>query len=246
MDVLFQSFIDSLENAATVGQFSEALAAMAAGFGLHTFAYLCAAGAPNGKPLLISNYAEGWASHYFARRYFGSDPVILRAWQTREPFEWGPDFSRGASLVVRNFFDEAACFGIRYGYTIPIRCWRGRSAALTFASDRFRSPYRTAIRQNTCALQAIACQFHARVRENLGVRHVTGDIELTFRQRQCLELAEEGKSFGEIAELTGISPHTVKFHIDNVKRKFGVRTIREAAIYYTLAKRARGEISRAS
>ena len=238
MDILFQSFLDSLENAATIPQLRDAMAAMAAGFGLHAFAYIARPDSPGARPLLITNYPPGWAAHYSIRGYHTCDPIVLRAWAYRDPFEWGPELARAASGLVRAFFDEAACFGIRYGYTIPIRCWRGRTAALTFATDRFRTAYRNSVRQSSQALQAIAHQFHAHVRENLSISHIAPDIHLTYRQRQCIELAEQGKSFGEIAQLTGMSPHTTKFHIDNVKRKLGVRSTREAAILYSLGKRS--------
>ncbi len=238
MDILFQSFFDSLENAATIPQLHDAMSAVAAGFGLHAFAYIARPDRPGGKPLLITNYPVGWAAHYSVRGYHTCDPIVLRAWAYRDPFEWGPELARAASGLVRAFFDEAACFGIRYGYTIPIRCWRGRTASLTFATDRFRTAYRNSVRQSSQALQAITHQFHARVRENLRVYQLTPAVSLTYRQRQCIELAEQGKSFGEIAQLTGMSPHTTKFHIDNVKRKFGVRSTREATIAYAIVKQA--------
>jgi LuxR family transcriptional activator of conjugal transfer of Ti plasmids len=238
MDVVLQAFLDRLENAVTIAQLRDAMAAMAASFGLHAFAYIGRPHIPDGKPLLITNYAEGWSTHYAVRQYHRFDPVVLRAWQYPEPFEWGQELGRTATGLVRAFFDEAACFGIRYGYTIPIRCWRGRTGALTVAADRFQAAYSRSIRESSQALQSIAHLFHAKMRENLGTRHVTKDVTLTYRQRQCIELAEQGKSFGEIAQLTSMSVHTAKFHIDNVKRKFGVRSTREATILYALAKQA--------
>lgn len=236
MDHLLKTFFDRLENAATIPQFRDAMAEMAAGFDLQAFAYIAA---PVGaeRPLLITNYAEGWAKHYFARQYQLCDPIVLRAWRYPGPFEWGPDLARSsASILVRSFFDEAACFGIRYGYTIPIRCWRGRTAALTFSTDRFRGTYRNSIRKSAYALYALALQFHASVRERFELWHSPTGVALTFRQRQCLALAEQGKSIGEIAQLIGKSPRTAKFHIDNAKAKFGVRTTREAAVAYALAR----------
>ncbi len=165
MDVLLQTFLDRLENAATIEQLRDAMTAMAAGFGLHAFAYIARPDLPGGKPLLITNYAESWATHYSVRQYHRLDPIVLRAWQYPGSFEWGQELARATSAMVKAFFSEAACFGIRYGYTIPIRCWRGTTAALTFAGDRCRATYRNSIRESAGALHAMACEFHARVRE---------------------------------------------------------------------------------
>lgn len=85
-------------------------------------------------------------------------------------------------------------------------------------------------------LAALAYQFHARFREARELWHTTGGVVLTFRQRQCLYWAAEGKSFGEISQIVGVMPRTVKFHIDNAKMKFGVRTAREAAIAFAISR----------
>jgi hypothetical protein len=59
MDILFQSFLDSLENAATIPQLRDAMSAMAAGFGLPAFAYIAPPDTPGAKPVLITNYPPG-------------------------------------------------------------------------------------------------------------------------------------------------------------------------------------------
>ena len=51
----------------------------------------------------------------------------------------------------------------------------------------------------------------------------TRSSELTARERQVLELVEEGKKNREIAEELGIRPGTVKIHLRHIFEKTGVR-----------------------
>lgn len=47
---------------------------------------------------------------------------------------------------------------------------------------------------------------------------------LTEREAECLRWLSVGKSDGEISSILGISPRTVRFHIDNAKVKLGAAT----------------------
>lgn len=55
--------------------------------------------------------------------------------------------------------------------------------------------------------------------------------DLTERETQVLQWLADGLTNKEIALHLGISPRTVKFHLDNVYSKLGVSTRTEAAIY---------------
>lgn len=46
---------------------------------------------------------------------------------------------------------------------------------------------------------------------------------LTSREREILQMLAQGRAVKEVGALLGISPKTVAFHRNNVKRKFGVR-----------------------
>lgn len=45
------------------------------------------------------------------------------------------------------------------------------------------------------------------------------EIQLTERERECLELAAEGQTTDEIADFLALTPHTVRFHLGNAFRK---------------------------
>jgi LuxR family transcriptional regulator, quorum-sensing system regulator BjaR1 len=45
---------------------------------------------------------------------------------------------------------------------------------------------------------------------------------LSEREIQCLQLTASGKTSWAIADILGISPHTVNAHVRNIVRKLGV------------------------
>lgn len=47
-------------------------------------------------------------------------------------------------------------------------------------------------------------------------------------------MADQGKTFADIALILNISPRTVKDYVDTAKVKFGVRSVRDALICYRL------------
>jgi len=54
---------------------------------------------------------------------------------------------------------------------------------------------------------------------------------LTVRERRVLELVAEANTNKEIAAVLGISPATVKRHMENILRKLALKNRIEAALY---------------
>ena len=70
-------------------------------------------------------------------------------------------------------------------------------------------------------LQALAFVAHSRLKE-LGSSNKEGPVALASeREAQCLHWLSEGLDDAEIANVLRISKRTVRFHIDNLKRKVG-------------------------
>ena len=136
MEYVLQAFLDDIELAGNAHQLRAVLAAVAVGLGLDSYAYMALASSPSKRPKLISSYDIRWTDYYLGKRYEQRDPVIGRALRDPKSFEWGPDTDwPGTSIWIRNFFHEAASFGIHAGLTIPMGGWQGGHAALTFAAD---------------------------------------------------------------------------------------------------------------
>lgn len=155
--------------------------------------------------------------------------MIRRALQVTEPFEWGNSIeSRELSDTQRQLFEEAARFGIRYGFTIPIHDGRGPVAAVTFASDEQGPTFRRCVEAHRRVLQLMALYFHASARRKLRSDRVVDGVALSPREYQCLEWSAAGKSASDIGDILGITRRTAAFHLDNARAKLGVSSLRQA------------------
>jgi DNA-binding CsgD family transcriptional regulator len=86
-------------------------------------------------------------------------------------------------------------------------------------------------------LQTVAFAIHARLRDIKDNVPLDDKAEITTREAQCLQWLEEGNSDDEIASILGISKRTVRFHLDNLKKKYGVTRRTQV-----LAKRLKGNL----
>ncbi|MFT4120867.1 helix-turn-helix transcriptional regulator [Bradyrhizobium sp.] len=228
---IFQTFIDRLASAQTPQDFSDAMATTAGALDLSCFAYLALPHKFDERPRLISTYPSTWTSKYLSRKYERVDPVIKTALQKPEPFEWGIDLlATNCSLKEQQLLEEAAQFGIRFGFTVPIHDGHGPVAAVTFAADQRREPFDHCIKSNARALQLMAMYFHAHVRRKLVTETMVDGIALSRRELECLEWASQGKSAWEIGCILGISRNTVAYYLENAKQKLGVRTLVQAVM----------------
>jgi LuxR family transcriptional activator of conjugal transfer of Ti plasmids len=229
MHLIFQNFIDRLSSASNPDALRDAMAEAAAALHLSCFAYLFVPHRPRVAPSLISTYPAAWTEHYLRSHYVRFDPVIIQALSDPEPFKWGLGFgSTPPSETQRELFEEAAKFGIRYGFTVPIHDRRGPTAAVTFATDERRPQFELCIHEHRRVLQLMAMYFHAHAQRRAVSERTIEGVSLSAREFECLEWAAEGKSAWEIGHIIGISRHTAVFHLDNAKMKLGVRTIVQA------------------
>lgn len=229
MHRIFQGFIDQLSESIDCLDLQKAMADAAAALDLSCFAYLAMPHRPRTEAQLISTYPSAWTGYYLDNHYERLDPVIIQALRDTEPFEWGLGVGSAKLLKKQQqLFDEAAQFGIRCGFTIPIHDGRGPIAAMTFAADLRRPAFRRSVEAHALVLQLMAMYFHAHVRRKLAPDRVVDGVALSPREYECLEWAAKGKSAWDIGRILGISRRTAAFHLDNAKAKLGVRSICQA------------------
>src|SRR5882672_12215285 len=236
MHRIFQNFIDRLSSASNSDALRDAMSQAAAGLDLSCFAYLSMPDKTGGQAGLISNYPSAWTTQYLQRHYERFDPVITRALGHPEPFEWGLGVGSLAPSKSQELLEEAARFGIRYGFTIPIHNDSGPVAAVTFAADERRPQFERTISEHARVLQLMAMYFHAHAQRRIGSNRPVADASLSPREAECLEWAAQGKSAWEIGTILGISRHTVATYLENAKTKLGVRTIVQAVARVTASK----------
>jgi LuxR family transcriptional regulator, activator of conjugal transfer of Ti plasmids len=242
---VFQAFIDGLSASSDAESLRTVLADAAAALDLNCFAYLSMPSRRAETPELISNYPVTWTDYYLRQHYERVDPVIVEALTATEPFEWGHPVEWGQELSARclsklqcALLDEAAQFGIRCGFTVPMHDSRGPVAAVPFAADERRTAFQHCIEQNRSVLQLMAMYFHAHARRRLSINRIIDGVALSPRELECLEWAAQGKSAWEIGCLLNISRRTAAFYLDNAKMKFDVRTICQAVAKLAASKAA--------
>jgi LuxR family transcriptional activator of conjugal transfer of Ti plasmids len=229
MHHIFRNFIEGLSNALDAHGFRDVMAGAAVALDLSCFAYLSIPRHPRSKPTLITNYPLAWTEHYLQCHYESLDPVITRALCNPEPFKWGLGTGTvGETKPQQELFAEAAAFGIRYGFTVPVHDSQGTIAAVTFAADERRPQFEKCINEHARVLQLMAMYFHSHARRRLVSDRLIGGVSLSPREFECLEWAARGKSAWEIGRILGISRRTAAFHLDNAKAKLGVHSICEA------------------
>lgn len=227
LDFTFRDFIDALETAHDEAGFKSAADRLAARLGYRWFAYL---GFSEPALEVLSSYPSSWAQQYIEQRYEAIDPIVQTARSSQRSFQWDRRTLRLASTSQRRFFAEAAKFGIHCGATVPIRGGFGRFAAFTVAGNKDASLEHRP-REVMDMLQLAGLYYHAHVyaKLQLGLTRLA-DVPLTQRERQCLFWAARGKKTPETAQILGISPRTVAFHLENARSKLDASTVAQAVI----------------
>ena len=227
MHDVFQRFVDRLTARPDTSALTEILTETLTELEIESYAYLLTI--PVGRhsgTRLISNYPSAWTAHYLEHRYQVIDPVIVEAGRVSRSFRWGA--LDPWSDPQAEFFEEAARFGIRSGFTVPVRDHRPYHATLTFASDDPQSKFDRAIERHGVALELIATLFHRAARRVLIPERVVRGIVLSPREFDCLTWSAKGKTAWEISIILDISQRTVVGYLESAKHKLGVFSLSEA------------------
>jgi LuxR family transcriptional regulator, quorum-sensing system regulator BjaR1 len=178
------------------------------------------------KPLvLLDSWPSGWMERYSSKSYFEVDPVGQNVLATSSPFLWGDAPYRRDQTLSRQMMGEAAEFGLRDGFCVPIHGETGWQSAFSFAHDRQidASP------RELAAAHLLALTAYGRLRILHGVEPYARK-RLTPREREVLTWAAAGKSAWETSTLLGISEATVITHLDHIRCKLNAANTTHAVV----------------
>ncbi|MBB4383011.1 autoinducer binding domain-containing protein [Bradyrhizobium sp. SBR1B] len=225
----YDEFVDCLHSAHMEDDFRRVAERTAHAFGFRWFAYF---GHRVNGPSLISSYPKSWTSHYFREGYHNIDPVLQEPRNTSRVFFWDGREARSArSPKERRLFDDALSFKIRTGLTVRIPSRQNQFAAFTLAVDERSLALDRFIETSQDLLEMVGQTYHAHVNAaRIGRPIPVGQQEclLTPRERQCLGWISDGKTMQDVAELLGIKPRGVKFHLDNARQNLAASTLPHA------------------
>jgi len=217
------SYIGELRQADTPSAVCEKLLGAASDFGLTA---LMAGTVPQpGTPrrrqkdhVLLCDWPVEWLERYVARNYVDHDPVVSRMKQLQAPFQW-----RDATDEIRTDRDGEAVMGdagefkLKDGLAFPLVTLDGQIVMVSLGGEQIEMSGLEFGMISLVATYAIgrAMQLHS------GAERTIEHIELTPRERECLQWAAAGKSEWEISQILGISEHTSEKHLLNAKFKLG-------------------------
>lgn len=183
---------------------------------------------------MLHSYPKEWAQLFSELAFFDMDPVFLQASRSLVPFFWNTQaFTDDLSLPQQEIFHEARRYGLTRGYTVPIhsvnRDFRA-SCSVVPDSESLEPAAYSAVQLMSFYL------YEAASKEAQGKNPSPVQGQLSRRERQCLELAAQGKSDWVSSRILGLSERTVHNHVENAKRRLQVAT-RVQAVVHALAGR---------
>jgi DNA-binding CsgD family transcriptional regulator len=187
---------------------------------------------PEGRSLqfVLTNYPHEWLRVYDHFGYIRLDPVAARILTSIRPFAW--DELPVTSSRMATFWNRAARFGLRHGYTVPIHGPRGQHAA--FALSGTDRPLPLGHRKERFER---AWSFTIELVEEVFGTYLQQDSSIVKpllpKQREALSLIARGYSIREISGTLGLHARTVEYHLRQALKRLGAAT-REQAIVRAL------------
>lgn len=177
----------------------------------------------------IDNYPASWSEHFISSRLFLDDPVLHASLTTNLGFSWDylPKLIRLRSKQHR-ILEAAGREGLHSGFTVPANIPGEAHGSCSFACASERAF------PNDCvlALQLVGSfAFQAARRIICGGSPTRSQVvQLTPRQRDCVELAAQGKTDWEIGTILGLKEDSVTKVIDAARRSYDVANRTELVV----------------
>ena len=179
---------------------------------------------------LITTYPEEWRDRYIHKSYKYYDPVLYLASRSRLPFRWGGGrFLRPFNKSQRRVFHEAKEYRIVEGYSVPVFGPDGDMGVFSVIGARPQDLH-DAVCAQAGQIQLLATHFHAAVMEQEIARRPAEAVELSSRELECLAWTAEGKTTEDVAQIIGLTPSAVNYHLGKVVRKLQACNKNHAAV----------------
>lgn len=213
----------------TESQIVEALVAFLEPYGLQgiAIARMPSPDHPYPDGFLVSNWPPIWKEMYFEKEFGPHDPVsralgVITAPMTLSEIRAGkagflPD-AKGEEIL-----QAGADLGFKCSIAIPVFGAHGYRGLACFSGKGPEPDARGRIELNVVAVAA-----HNRLLELYLSRNAEESGELTQRELQVLAALRAGLRDEAVGMSLGISKRTVRFHVENARRKLGCRTRSEA------------------
>jgi DNA-binding CsgD family transcriptional regulator len=172
------------------------------------------------------DWPPDWIDFYAANRYVDHDLLPIEARRRVSPF-WHNDILAHSKLTEKQkeLYDAGVTYGWKNVFAVPIHGPGSMQGLVTMATR-----LELALGIADCAILEIMARTvweRCRTSEDIGLSDPDRS-RLSAREIECLQWAAAGKSDTDIAVLVGIKPATAHFHIEQAKKRLGVKTRVEA------------------
>ena len=177
---------------------------------------------PPNPALVFQTYPPEWVRSFSESGLYRIDPVFRYASEKGLPFRWDdPEFRATLTPVQRRIMLAAERYGIVHGCTVPVHPPRARTASCSVVpeSDSIDDARLQVLFMMTHYLYDAMCRA-----ADPEVLAVPPPAQFSERERQCLELAAQGKDDWTIGSILRISERTAHNHIERAKKRLGVGT----------------------
>jgi LuxR family quorum sensing-dependent transcriptional regulator len=231
----FDAAWEFLQNAASFThledlQDSFAKAVGAFGFDRFSCTLIAQPGSSPAPRVLFGRSNKRWDEYYLEQGHMKFDPCVREIFSGRGPFAWSDFDPAELTKEARRVMDEASDANAREGFVVPVIGGGGE-----FYGVRLSSPEKAFDDSARATLHALATVYAF---QGVKLLELVDDVEthtpITRRETECLRWVSEGKSDWDISEILCISEATVHAHVENAKRKIGVKSRVQAAVLATV------------
>jgi len=182
----------------------------------------------NPRVIMGSTYPTAWQQRYAEQNYMAVDPTVAHALRSTMPVIWSdPMFEQ-----ARPFWEDARSHDLQVGWAQSAYDAQGNAGMITLARGG-EALTEAELRAKAMQMSWLAHAAHAAMARITASRHhpySTAPIELTAREVEMLRWTADGKTSGEIAQITAISERTVNFHLNNAVEKLAAANKTAAAV----------------
>lgn len=187
---------------------------------------------------MVSSYPNEWAEIYRTHNYQHIDPVVLTAFKRISPFSWDENITILSDLKSSKIFALSKKYNIVNGFTFVLHDHMNNLAMLSLMVDNNACEgQESKVLNDMNRLQMLLIKTHEkmlmlsqnRIRNSSGGGMATSNKAIfSPRENEVLYWASMGKTYQEVALITGITHRTVKYHMGNVVKKLGVINAKQA------------------
>ena len=180
----------------------------------------------------FNTWPPDWLAFYNERQVFFEDPIILEAQRRMVPFLWHElAVFRGQGERSEELLAVAYEYGWADGLVVPVHGPAGYQGVVSLASMQKLE----LTPADVSLFWVMSLALHARCRATPGLGESSSPApSLSAREAQCMEWVAAGKTDWEIGQLLSISPATVHFHVERVKRRLATSSRTQAVALLVL------------